>query len=236
MVTITDDIIRNALNESIDEFILQENGLWNSIADTANRWNSSAKNWANKWGLDKAWNGVKNFAAAYMDKKTNGQWNKKYGIYVNGNGEFTAITYLEKWLDYHRKKLSNMISSFYGYNSSGQGEMASPSDIAYSNNRKNRFKGDPRYDPEEYLRKACTYWHFNKWVSQYANQWEGNDAINSYIENNITSQHYVKEALKFLDINAFYASDEFNEFKMSIENNKNWQEYFNSREQSGAYD
>lgn len=104
MVTITDDIIRKALNESIDEFIINESGAWDSV-----------KNWATKWGLDKAWNGIKNFAAEYMDKKTNGQWNRKYNIQAKGKGAFVGTFYMEKWLTERYRRLYDIIyGNYYG--------------------------------------------------------------------------------------------------------------------------
>ena len=104
MVIITEDIIRNALNESIDEFMINEGGAWDGV-----------KNWANKWGLNKAWNGIKNFAAEYMDKKTNGQWNKKYGIQAKGSGTNVGTYYLEKWLKPRYSRLYDIVyGNYYG--------------------------------------------------------------------------------------------------------------------------
>lgn len=115
MVIITEDIIRKALNESIDEFMINEGGAWDSISNTANRWNNTAKNYASKWGLDKAWNGIKNFAAEYMDKKTNGQWNRKYNIQAKGKGAFVGTFYMEKWLTERYRRLYDIIyGNYYG--------------------------------------------------------------------------------------------------------------------------
>jgi hypothetical protein len=99
MVIITEDIIRKALNESIDEFMINEDAL------------------NEKWGdaFKSAWNGIKNFAAEYMDKKTNGQWNKKYGIQAKGSGTNVGTYYLEKWLNPRYSRLYDIVyGNYYG--------------------------------------------------------------------------------------------------------------------------
>ena len=100
-VVITEDIIRNALNESIDEFIINE-GFGDAVKGA--------------WGYaKKAGNWLKNAAAAYMDKKTHGQWNKKYGIHVQGDNMQVGHYYLKKWFERHYNRLYDIIwGDYYG--------------------------------------------------------------------------------------------------------------------------
>jgi hypothetical protein len=106
-VVITEDIIRNALNESIDEFMINE-AMLNEF-----NWGNAVKG---AWGYaKKAGNWLKNAAAMYMDKQTNGQWNKKYGINAKGNGKVIGTYYLKKWFSKHYSRLYDIIwGDYYG--------------------------------------------------------------------------------------------------------------------------
>ena len=96
-VVITEDIIRNALNESIDEFMINE-GFGDAIKGA---WN----------GLKTAGHWAKNAAAAWMNKKTHGQWNKKYGIYVDGNDKGAETYYIGQWLSWHLGQIKSIAVS-----------------------------------------------------------------------------------------------------------------------------
>lgn len=95
---ITEDIISRALNESIDEFMLEESmdkGVGSAIKGV--------------------WNGVKNAAAMYMDWRTNGQWNRKYNIQAKGNGKIVGSYYLNKWFKLRYNRLYDIVyGEYYG--------------------------------------------------------------------------------------------------------------------------
>ena len=111
---VTEDIVRNALNESIDEFMLEEGMLGNGFKGLQNWWNNG-NGQKIKNGLNNAWNGYKNFLAMYMDNKTNGQWNRKYNIQAKGNGGTVVGYYLQKWFGNHYNRLYDIIyGSYYG--------------------------------------------------------------------------------------------------------------------------
>ena len=94
-MVINEDIIKRALDESIEEFMINE------------------ANWGK--AFDNAWNGVKNAAAMYMDWRTNGQWNKKYNIHAKGNGNTIGSYYLNKWFQTHYYKLQDIVyGEYYG--------------------------------------------------------------------------------------------------------------------------
>jgi len=162
-----DYIIRQALNESINEFILQEAGLWDGV----------------KAAGQFAWNGVK----AYMDKATNGEWNRKFGQYVNGNGKGTELFYLGKWFSYHLRWLQYSMQRYY-----------SPSDWHSKND-----------GPSEYIKKYCTYDNFDSYLMKF---FKGGKLekrvtnINNYIYYNITTQPF-NTAIKNMSTNKFLSSE-----------------------------
>jgi len=105
-MVITEYIIRKALDESINNFMLEEGGGWDGLVKS--RPGIMAKN------IGKSlWNGVK----MYMDYRTNGQWNRKYNQHVKGNGFTVGSYYLNKWFNKHYDKLQNIIyGDYYGIN------------------------------------------------------------------------------------------------------------------------
>jgi len=99
-VILTEETIRKALHESIDEMILEEELLQEYKPGNL---------------FKKAWNGVKNAAAMYMDWRTRGQWNRKYNIQANGNGFAIGSYYLQKWLKTHYNRLYDIVyGEYYG--------------------------------------------------------------------------------------------------------------------------
>ena len=95
---ITEDIIRKAVNESIDEFMLEEGGAWEALKNSS----------LGKVGKG-LWNGVK----MYMDARTNGQWNRKYNQQVKGNGATVGAFYANKWFDMHYRRLQDIMYGQY---------------------------------------------------------------------------------------------------------------------------
>ena len=102
-VVITEDIIRNALNESIDEFMINE-----GAGDTVKKVGKGAWDFAKKAG-----NFVKNAAAMWMDMRTHGQWNKKYGINPKGNNFAVGTYYMKNWLDKHHDRIYDIVWGDY---------------------------------------------------------------------------------------------------------------------------
>ena len=103
-VVITEDIISRALNESIDEFMLEEGWL-------GDKWNGFKNNTiAGKW-LTKAGNWLNNAAAMYMDGKTGGRWNRTYNTQATGNGNNVSVGtyYLKNWFEKHYRRLYEII-------------------------------------------------------------------------------------------------------------------------------
>ena len=132
---ISEDIIRKALDESIDEFMMEEGfegfkGLKNRWNEWGNKWNNKKQKWNNKKQeylknhpkvqnavnrTGKAWNGFKNYAAMYMDAKTNGRWNQQYNAHAQGNSRSVGLHYLDGWLQKHYKRLQDIIyGEYYG--------------------------------------------------------------------------------------------------------------------------
>lgn len=107
---ITEDIIDNAVKQSINEFVVNE------VLNTPGAWERLKNKFA------KTGRGLKNMVYNYMDKKTNGAWNDKYGKYtdygtINAGTklswmqEYRLCQVLSRWIDYHRTKISNMLAS-----------------------------------------------------------------------------------------------------------------------------
>lgn len=132
---ISEDIIRKALDESIDEFMMEEGfegfkGLKNRWNEWGNKWNDKKQKWNNKKQeymknhpkvqnavnrAGNAWKGFNNLVAMYMDGKTNGRWNQQYNAHVQGNGRSVGLHYMQGWLQNHYKRLQDIIyGEYYG--------------------------------------------------------------------------------------------------------------------------
>lgn len=203
-VIITEDIVKKALDESIDEFILEEGWFGNA-------WNSLKGSQLGQMA-GKAGNWLKNAAAMYMDARTNGQWNQKYGIHVNGNTKSGEIFYLTKWLNYYREKLNNII--YQANNPDRRDEY----DILERdpNTNKETIKRR-RYDyvgvdgAVEYAKTYCTFQNFNDYVKGISPDRENVKLINTYIFNYITKQANkgdLNTVLANLNIGKFFSSNE----------------------------
>ena len=242
MVIITEDIIRKALNESIDEFMINEG------------WGDGIKNfgsWAkNKFGG--VWNGIKNAAAMYMDSRTNGQWNNQYGIYATGSGKTTEMYYLNKWFNYHLDEIKGIARRTSDPSYFSKTELNWERD---SSNPSKQHSTQTIYKYEDiptYVKNMITPQNFNSWIKGFIKNREALRAIDAYIE--YCSKHIndINSAFKLLNIWSFtnsrvgqyYLNNKRNAQKTSqqkyqqVNNNKerrDWNNYFNARERSGAY-
>jgi len=207
-VIITEDIISNALNESIDEFMLEEElmneinwgGGWNGIK---NWWNNGTGQYI-KNGLSSAWKNAKNAASMYMDNRTNGQWNNKYGIYANGNGKTTELYYLNKWFNTHL----NNIKIIEYQNNEPSGNFSKKREYVERNGEKVYFDDELQYDNlERYVEENITADNFNNWVNRFIKNRQALSLIDRYIEecqNKITDY---ESAMNLLRVSSFMADE-----------------------------
>ena len=210
-VIITEDIISNALNESIDEFMLEE-GAFDGISKWWNKpYMQKVRN-----GVGKVWNGIKDAASMYMDKKTNGQWNQKYGIYVNGNTKSGELFYLNKWFNYYRQKLNSII-----YNANTPDRRDEYDLYERDPETGKEFMKRNKYDYAgingalNYAKTYCTPQNFNDYIQTLNPDRESVWHINTYIQNYINNQAKngnLKAVLNNLNIYVFYSSNEFKQY------------------------
>lgn len=190
---VTEDTIKRALDESINEFMINEG-----------------------WGdaFRSAWNGVKNAAAMYMDWRTNGQWNKKYGVYVNGNTKMGELYYLNKWFNYYREELSDIIYKANVPNRRDSYDIwERDPKTGKETMRKNRYDYVGYEGAIEYAKQYCTFQNFNDYIRTINPDRYSVGYINSYIYNYITKPALqgiknLNLILNNLNINTFYASDQ----------------------------
>ena len=170
MVIITEDIIRKTLNESINEFMINEGGAWDGV-----------KNWANRWGLNKAWNGIKNAAATYMDWRTGGDWNAKYGIYNNSTGKTTELYYLNQWFNWHVEQIQRLEERKIHPNDDSYRERS------YKYNDKNEkiyTEVEDNYGSvEQYVKANIHAENFNVWIGKRIPNRQALKIIDEYINN-----------------------------------------------------
>ena len=183
-----DYIVRKALNESINEFMIQE-GLWDTIKQGA------------KWIGNKAWNGVK----AYMDYATNGEWNQQYGQYVNGSGKTTELYYLRNWFNANLKEIqridSNMKDPTYGSRVTRK-----VTRDANGNETYDEVKSEYR-DVPSYVRSYINAASFNTYIGQYVKNRKALEIIDNYIDRECARKiSDYRTAKKFLSIYTFLDS------------------------------
>ena len=196
---ITEDIIRNALNESIDEFMINEEML-------------QEYNWGNLF--KGAWNGLKNAAAAYMDKKTDGRWNQKYNIYVNGNSKYAEMYYLNKWFNWHLKQIQYIAHS-------GPNRGASD-DIMWNKDGTGIQRRNNYNNVEQYVQKNITPDNFNGWAGQYIENRRGLKCIDEYIQDSAKHINNIDSAEQYLNVWNFLNSPKGQEYqKLSGKNLEN---------------
>lgn len=169
-VIITEDIVRNALNESIDEFIINEG-------------------WFNDSMLGKVWNGVKNAAAEYMNWRTKGRWNQKYGINPSYNiSQLSELRYLIQWFHIQKQTIQELSNP------------QTPSQISRDNTKINKYEGRP----SDFIARECTYQNFTNWAGQYIKNYNGLKFIDTYIYEYITKNYQnPQKAMYAMDINVF---------------------------------
>lgn len=212
---ITEDIIRNALNESIEEFMLEE-GAFGGLKNWRNQpYMQTARNY-----VGKVYNGLKNAAAMYMDARTNGRWNNKYGIYANGNGKATELFYLNKWFNTH---LNNIRQIEYRNNTP---------DADFSKKREYVVRnGEKVYTDMEiqekdiltYVQKNITSQNFNYWLANFITNRQELKLINDYIEKcqkNITD---LQSAMKWLNTGSFISDPIGQQYLKTSNNNLAYQ-------------
>ena len=184
-VNLSEDIINKALNESINEFIIEE-GKWGSR-------------------FKKAWNGIKNAAAIYMDARTNGRWNQKYGIAPNYGtpnsysvmGRTKELYVFANWLQFHGQRLWSRL-----YNK----------DVDMHNGFNDRYDVNANTYIFDYIAPSA----FNSYYRHYFPKSEGLDEqehpMMKYI--NIIRGMYDKpyNAITLLSINSFLKSAQGKEY------------------------
>lgn len=193
---ITEDIINNAINESIDEFMLEEG------------WGDAAK-WA--WnGLKKLGKGIGNAAKLYMDYRTNGKWNRKYGYYNSGNDATTEMMYLQRWFNYHLKAIQRIEERIsdpsyndtetFKWKDNGNGKRTAVQTINKSN------------DVQSYAQRYINANAFNRWIKNTLQDREPLECIDNYITKYCSNITNFKNASQVLNLYNFYASDEGKEY------------------------
>jgi len=206
-VVITEDIIRKALNESIDEFILEESMI-------NEKWGDAVKGVWN--GAKKVGNWLNNAAAMYMDGKTNGQWNQKYNTYVNGNTKTGELFYLSKWLNYYKQKLNNII---YQANTPDRRDeydlYERDPDTGKEFMKRNKYDYTGIDGALNYAKLYCTPQNFNDYIKALnpdrESVWHINTFIQNYI-NNEAKKGNLKAVLHNLSIYVFYETKEFKQY------------------------
>jgi hypothetical protein len=207
---VNENIIRNALNESIDEFLLEEGWM-------SNAWNGLKNSQLGQYA-GKAWNGVKNAAAMYMDYRTNGQWNQKYGIYANANSKMGELFYLNKWFNYYKQQLNYIIQQANNPSQRDEYDLYEKDPKTGKETIKRR-----KYDYVGingallYAQQYCTFQNFNNYIRNLSPKRESVTVINTYIQNYITkpaNQKNIKAVLNNLNISVFYGSKEGQQYLM----------------------
>ena len=183
-------IIKNALNESINEFLLEE-GAWDKLKGFAG----------------KAYNWVRNGIANYMNKQTNGEWNKNYGINTRNGGWHTAYIYLNNWMKYHYSKVYDILHPRLGQKTWIKDEDGIAREV--TSDIKSNW-GKIVKDAREYIYKNCTAENFMQYIGYKNNEDSGflrNDIvlkISDYITTYLQGQYnYPENVLKYLNYNSF---------------------------------
>jgi hypothetical protein len=202
-VVITEDIIRNALNESIDEFMVNE-GFGDAFKGA--------------WGYaKKAGNWLKNAAAMYMDKQTNGQWNNKYGIYANGNGKTTELYYLNKWFNTH---LNNIRQIEYRNNTPSADFSKSREYVERNGERVYTDTEIQEKDIQTYVKKNITPQNFNTWIGNFIKDRQALKLIDDYILKCQKGVTDLQTAMNLLNTGSFLADPETGQVYIKTRNSE----------------
>lgn len=229
---VNENIIKNALNESIDEFLLEEGWM-------SNAWNGLKNSQLGQYA-GKAWNGVKNAAAMYMDKRTNGQWNQKYGIYANGNGKTVEMYYLNKWFKFHLDEI-RQIDYYLKNPRNAQTEIEWTIDP--KTGEKKGVQKINNYDNiQSYAIQNINAQSFNKWIGYFIKNRNALDCIDKYINDCSRTIKDINSATQWLNVGAFLASKVGQYYikmtksqQVKRQQDKDWRNYFRNRQNSGAY-
>lgn len=231
-MVIREDIINKALNESINEFMIEE-GFW---GDAWNGIKNAGKN---------LWNGVKNGVAMYMNNATNGDWNREYNVWAKGEGPMVVAHYIGQWLNWQAKRVKSKMYDFYDYDDDPEFlnkatghyykitkdyngyykyyDLDTRETFQLSRDRKSYLdKAGRKIDiiqadagdnvnVGEYLYKYCNARMFDKWVGNRITDKQGVPYrcallyINKYVLNNAAGAGDVNidNAIKYLDSNQF---------------------------------
>lgn len=231
-MVIREDIINKALNESINEFMIEE-GFW---GDAWNGIKNAGKN---------LWNGVKNGVAMYMNNATNGDWNREYNVWAKGEGPMVVAHYIGQWLNWQAKRVKSKMYDFYDYDDDPEFlnkatghyykitkdyngyykyyDLDTRETFQLSRDRKSYYdKAGRKIDiiqadagdninAGEYLYKYCNARMFDKWVGNRITDKQGIPYrcallyINKYVLNNAAGAGDVNidNAIKYLDSNQF---------------------------------
>jgi hypothetical protein len=223
---VNENIIRNALNESIDEFLLEE-GAFDGLK---NWWNKSANGQKVKNGLSNVWNGVKNGVAMYMDSQTDGQWNNKYGIYANGNGKTTELYYLNKWFNTH---LENIRKIEYR-NNTPDADFSKSREYVERNGEKVYTDTEIQYDDiKKYVQNNVTPNNFNNWIGNFIKDRQALELIDNYILECQRSVNDLQSAMKWLNTGSFLADANTGQIYIKTRNSElvsQRQQYFDKQE------
>jgi len=225
---ITEDIIRKAINESIDEFMLEE--AWGGM--------NGLKNWSNKWGLNNLGRGIRNWAANYMDKRTGGKWNAKYGIYDDNtyksirsenpldyfNDLMTETKYLRTWFDTHAKNANDILNYKDG--------------PTYSKYGKSNFFNSSVWmgvsGATQYIKTYCTYQNYLEYTQRYFTDYQGNEYIEGYINNEIQPlAEQPQKAIQKISFGAFNWSQYGKDFYNQSRQDRN--EYLDKQQKENQY-
>ncbi len=231
-----ENIIRNALNESIDEFLLEE-GAFDGLK---NWWNNSTNGQKVKNGLSNVWNGVKNGVAMYMDSQTNGQWNQKYGIYANSNGKTVEMYYLNKWFKFHLDEI-RQIDYYLRNPRNAQTEIEWRIDP--KTGEKKGVQKINNYDNiQSYAIQNINAQSFNKWIGYFIKNRNALDCIDKYINDCSRTIKDINSATQWLNVGAFLASKVGQYYikmtksqQVKRQQDRDWKNYFRNRQNSGAY-
>ena len=221
-VIITEDIIRNALNESIDEFMVNE-GMLNEF-----NWGNAVKG---AWGYaKKAGNWLKNAAAMYMDKQTDGKWNNKYGIYSNGNGKTTELYYLNKWFNTH---LKNIRQIEYRNNTPSADFSKSREYVERNGERVYTDTEIQEKDVQAYVKRNITPQNFNSWVGNFIKDRQALKLIDDYILKCQEGVTDLQTAMNLLNTGSFLADQNTGQVYIKTRNSElgsQRQQYFDKQE------
>lgn len=219
---IREDIINRALNESINDFLIEE-----GFID----------------GVKRFWKRfVTNPINMYMNSGGNTQWGEKYNSWAEGKGFNICCHYFGMWLKWHRSQVSGRLYNFNSFNGGGDilenqinGHLCKITknnygvDMYYDITDKKTYEFVSQVNKDEYYTDStrtkkekidfkvaedyykytlshCTFDEFKEWVGNRITDFNSKpcQCIGKYIEKYIIENAKNPKALiKYLDINYF---------------------------------